>query len=122
MDMHPISNNSGTPALNFLAGQTVLAVDCDRLLDPQGPFPMQGPRHCRLSDLDAEFLRHVAPSYVILPLFTAGYDATTAIELLEELGYRGRIVVLAPFLPKPGLVEQELRQVGPSSRLVLITT
>lgn len=119
--MDPNSKNPATSTLNFLAGRAVLAVDCDRLLDVQGPFPLQGAQHCRLTDLNGEFLDRAAPDYVILPLFAGGYDAMTAVALLEDLGYRGRIVVLAPFLPKPDLVERELRQIGPGTRLVLIS-
>jgi len=119
--MDPNSKTPATSALNFLAGRAVLAVECDRLLDVQGPFPLQGAHHCRLTDLKGDFLDRAAPNFVILPLFTGGYDAMTAVALLEDLGYRGRIVVLAPFLPKPDLVERELRQIGPGNRLVMIS-
>ncbi|MBC7479830.1 MAG: hypothetical protein H7317_17365 [Pseudorhodobacter sp.] len=117
-----MESNSTNTTLTLLAGQMVLAVDCDLLLEPEGPFPLRGARHCHLTELDTDLLGLTAASCVILPLFTLGYDAMTAVELLEDLGYGGRIVVLAPPLPKPAVVEQELRQMGPGTRLILIST
>ena len=110
-----------TAPLHFLPGDAVVAVDCALLLGVQGPFRAPGIRHCHLDEVDAVFLRDTAPACVILPLFAAAYDAQTAVELLEDLGYLGRIAVMAPALPKPRLVEQELRQLGPGARLVLIS-
>ena len=110
-----------TPPLHILPGEAVLAVDCALLLGRKGPLPTPGIRHCHLAEVDAGLLRDAAPACVILPLFAAAYDALTAVELLEDLGYLGRIAVMAPDLPKPRLVEQELRQLGPGARLVLIS-
>lgn len=119
--MDLISTRPEPAPLPFLPGDAVVAVDCAQLLGRQGPFPTPGVRHCHLGDLDAGFLRDTAPACVILPLFAADYDALAAVELLQDLGYLGRIAVMAPALPRPRLVEQELRQLGPGARLVLIS-
>ena len=58
---------------------------------------------------------------IILPLFGSGYDASSAIDELERLKYAGRITVIAPSLPRPSLVERELRALGPGARLTLIS-
>ena len=98
-----------------------MALDCAALLGAKSPFPIEGIQHFSFSDLDAAFLSAHGPSLVILPLFAASYDAMTAVERLEGLGYACRIAVLAPALPKPKLVEAELRGLGPGARLTLIT-
>lgn len=77
--------------------------------------------HCLpLSALDSEALLQLKPDLVVCPLFGAGPDATAVIERLQQLGYSGPIVVICPHLPKPKLVEAELRQLGPGQRLRLL--
>lgn len=104
-----------------LDGETTLACDCAGFVGPGGPLPAAGVTHVALGELTGKVLAEVCPSLVIVPLFSAGHDATSTIETLEELGYTGRIAVLAPRLPKPHLVERELRALGPATRLVLIS-
>lgn len=98
-----------------------IACDCDMFFGPAGPLHMPGITHMRFEDLTAQVLTARQPGLIVLPLFSAGYDATAAVEQLEALGYRGRITVLAPPLPRPALVERELRALGPGARLVLIS-
>lgn len=73
-----------------------------------------------LADLTAEVLAQARPDRVICPLFGAGLDAYSVIERLEALGYAGEIAVLCPPLPRPKLVEAELRAQGPGHRLTLL--
>lgn len=78
-----------------------------------------------LRRLDHLVLAKVDPHLVICALFsvqqTGGdYDVVALIERLQVLGYRGRIAVLGPHLPRPDLVEAELRAIGPGTRLTLI--
>lgn len=102
-----------------LQGERVLALDCEFFLGRLGLLP--DVKNFRYSDLSAALLALHQPSRIILPLFAAGFDATAAVEELEALGYRGRITVLAPDLPKPRLVERELQNLGPGARLTLIS-
>ncbi len=104
-----------------LEGESVLACDCELFLGPDGPLPMAGVSHMRLAEVTGSVLAELRPTQVFLPLFAAEHDAAMAIEQLQELGYQGRITVLAPALPKPRLVERELRALGPGTRLVLIS-
>ncbi len=60
------------------------------------------------------------PSIVFLPLFGSTYDAATIVEQLESLGFQGDIVVICPTLPRPQLVERELRGLGPGKRLRVV--
>lgn len=92
--------------------QTVIALNCDAVVGPSGPVPLSDVTHMTLAELTAEVLKCLQPDLIILPLFSADYDATSAIETLLELGYTGRVTVLAPQLPNPRLVERELRGLG----------
>jgi hypothetical protein len=73
-----------------------------------------------LEELTGDILASARPDRVICTLFGAGLDAYAVIERLESLGYRGQITVLAPQLPRPSLVEAELRAQGPGRRLTLL--
>jgi hypothetical protein len=104
-----------------LTADRILACDCDLFFGPGGPLQRIAVTRLRFHDLTARSLADLAPGLVVLPLFAASHDAAAAVERLEELGYRGRITVLAPPLPRPALVERELRALGPGARLVLIS-
>ena len=104
-----------------MAGEKIVGLDCELFLGPDGPLPMAGVTHLAFSDLSPALLTALEPGLIILPLFAASHDAMTVIERLEELGYGGRLTVLAPQLPRPRLVERELRSLGPGTRLTLIS-
>ena len=103
-----------------MEGETVVVLDCAALPGPEGQFEIVGARRVGFGAVDAGFLASVQPGFVIVPLFAAAFDAMMVVERLEALGYAGRIAVVAPALPKPALVEAELRGLGPGARLVLI--
>ena len=110
-----------TATATALRGERIVALDCAALLGPAGPVPMTGVVHLRLADLTADLLAEAAPVTIFLPLIAPQGDAATAVERLEELGYGGRLIVLAPALPRPRLVERELRCLGPGARLTVIS-
>lgn len=101
--------------------ERLLALECQSLLAPRGPIPLPEAVSRAASELSAALLAEVAPARIVLPLFSGSCDAMSVIEELEALGYRGQILVIAPPLPRPALVERELRAAGPGERLVLIT-
>ncbi|MEO6298829.1 MAG: hypothetical protein ABIV25_09010 [Paracoccaceae bacterium] len=101
--------------------QVVIAFDCQRLLDADGPLPLEGVLHRNFSDLGPELLSDLKPTRIILPLFSAEHDAMAVIEILEGLKFSGQITVIGPDLPRPRLVERELRAMGPGVRLSLIS-
>lgn len=63
----------------------------------------------RWSQLDAACLERIRPALVVCPLLTPDFDAIEAIERLGRLGWQGRLHVLLPALPNPGLVRRELQ-------------
>ena len=78
-----------------------------------------------LQALDAALLQSSQPHLVICALFAApsaicGDDIVGLIERLQTLGYGGRIAVFGPHLPRPDMVQAELRALGPGARLTLI--
>jgi len=80
-----------------------------------------------LHALDGNVLRDANPDLVICALFapesiSGGADVVAIIGRLQTLGYNGRIAVLAPDIPRPDLVQAELRALGPGERLTLIVT
>lgn len=99
---------------------------CARLLViGHGPLPGVIPAAARVDTLGfaaltAEVLRLYRPDLVVCPLFHPGHDAVAVIERLQDLAYPGAILVLSPALPRPDLVEQELRALGPLRRLRLV--
>jgi len=74
-----------------------------------------------LSGLTAALLTEMRPDRIVTPLFSGGVDATLVVERLEALNYRGAITVIGPPLPRPALVQAELRALGPGLRLTLIS-
>ena len=107
--------------LSRSAEDRLLALDCSRLIEPQGPIPLSGVTHLRFSALTRTDLEALDPTAVVMPLFSADQDALSMVETLEEMGFRGRILVIAPALPRPQLVERELRAAGPGLRLMLVS-
>lgn len=99
----------------------MIALDCKLFFGPDGPLHLAGITHVEIEALTARILSALQPELVVLPLFGPVHDAASYIERLQELGYDRRITVLAPPLPRPALVERELRDLGPGARLVLIS-
>lgn len=121
--MDPRDHSKAAPGVAPFAqgGEGTLACDCEALLGPDGPMPLTGVTHVRFAGLTAALMDRLRPSHVIAPLFSPDHDATAVIERLGELGYSGRITILAPPLPRPALVERELRALGPGARLTLVS-
>jgi hypothetical protein len=94
------------------AGEHVLALNCASLLGLPDSLAKTSLTHCLIADLTGAVLAGTPPDLVIMPLFWADQDAALAIERLIELGYRGKVAVLAPPLPNPRLVERELCGLG----------
>jgi len=102
-----------------------LFINCVLAIDVLAPLAALLPQsrviQTSFADLTADLLTRHTPNRVVLPLLSGDHDAIQVIEMLESLGYAGSIVVIGPDLPKPHLVEQELRRLGPGPRLVLLT-
>lgn len=60
-------------------------------------------------EIDAALLARVQPEKVICPMIGADYDALSVANLLRSLDFAGVLVVVAPDLPNPRMVEREIR-------------
>ena len=69
-----------------------------------------------------EELARIAPDLVVFPLFSATLDAIVVLTRLNELGYTGHCLVLTPRLPKPHLIEAELRAYKGAMEVQLLTS
>lgn len=101
-----------------LAAETLLCVDpgdAGLLHDDLGRIVSAA-----LPQITAQLLASLRPDRVICALFGPAQDAYAVVEQLESLGYDGAITVLCPDLPRPKLVEAELRAIGPGLRLTLL--
>lgn len=98
-----------------------LALECAGLIAPLGPIALPNVTHLDFAGLTGAMLEALAPTTIVMPLFAGPHDALTMVEALEEIGFAGRILVIAPHLPRPQLVERELRAAGPQGRLQLVS-
>lgn len=70
----------------------------------------------------AAALSNFAPDLVVFPLFSGALDATDVLTALDGFGYGGRCLVLAESLPRPKLIEAELRGYAGRMHVELILT
>lgn len=97
----------GTAVFGFAIDDTVV----------QGCIAQDSPVHKGDGrNITADFLKNNAIGRVIVALFptspNAQNDAISVIESLVGLGYLGEVVVLAPPLLRPKMVELELRSIS----------
>lgn len=71
---------------------------------PPDSIALDGPE-----GITADLLAAIAPEKVICPLFSDDYDALVVAQILTKLGFGGTLVVVAPDLPNPRMVEREIR-------------
>ena len=109
------NDNWGIPPLT-------LAIACEAVLVAQGPTALRPITHIGFKELTYATLKHLSPTTVVIPLFSQAADAFEMVTTLESFGYMHRIMVIAPALPNPAMVEDELRALGPHQRLTLMST
>ncbi|MEM1429228.1 MAG: hypothetical protein AAGG09_07205 [Pseudomonadota bacterium] len=73
-----------------------------------------------LTDLAMLLRRRAAPDAILSPLFWTGGDGMETARLLQDVGFTNPYRILAPELPKPGIVLRELQASFPSLDIDLI--
>ena len=106
---------------NWGTRPVTLAIGCEDTFGPMGPTPLRPVIHVSFAELTHATFRDLAPTTVIIPLFSGANDALDMIHVLQDFGYARRILVIGPTLPNPAMVERELRAAGPQRRLTLIS-
>jgi len=71
--------------------------------------------------LDAVLLATLEARQVICPLVAEAFDALAVAARLVQLGFAGPLVVLAPPLPNPRMVEREIRNQSGGMQVRVVT-
>ncbi len=74
----------------------------------------------RPDEIDAALLARVRPEKVICPMIGEDYDALSVATLLRSLDFGGTLVVVAPELPNPRMVEREIRNQAGGLRVSVV--
>ena len=83
--------------------------------NPPDTIAVDGPAR-----IDSVLLATMAPDRVICPLFAADYDALVVAQLLTKLGFGGTLIVVAPDLPNPRMVEREIRNQAGGLKVAIV--
>ena len=86
-------------------------------------FPANPPESVAVdgpAKIDSVLLATMAPDKVICPLFADDYDALVVAQLLTKLGFGGTLVVVAPDLPNPRMVEREIRNQAGGLKVAIV--
>lgn len=62
-------------------------------------------------DVTSEMLNHLAPTVIVSPVLALSFDCIELATLLQHLGYTGSYRAVSNSLPKPELIEREVRQI-----------
>jgi len=62
----------------------------------------------RYHTIDEQLMTRVRPDHVVAPLFSTEFDIMDLAQRLHQIGFGGQLVAMAPPLPKPGLVLNEI--------------
>ena len=74
----------------------------------------------RPENIDAALLARVQPKKVICPMIGEDYDALIVATHLRALNFAGTLVVVAPELPNPRMVEREIRNQAGGLRVSVV--
>jgi hypothetical protein len=114
---HPFDIGTDMPPIDpHDAPHTVLWLGLDAISADIRPIFSKNAAHisANLAEIDAAYLAMHRPNWVICPLFPLGaqhrVDAFGVLDHLRIQGFSGLVYVLAPPLPHPQMIEQELAQ------------
>ena len=74
-----------------------------------------------LTEVTGPVLRRLGAGVVLVPLTFGDSDAVDAAEVLSARGFSGRLVVLCPPLPDPGLVRREIAHAAKGFAVEVVT-
>lgn len=92
----------------------VLAVgDPSEWAEQGNALPGGGIAFISISDVSEELLANHAPTVVFSPVLARRFDCIELAVLLHNIGYTGSYRAMAKDLPKPELIEREVREICP---------
>ena len=107
---------SETDAIDTQAGNSsfvkILAIgDPDEWCEQGNPLPIGGQiSFMAFEDLSEATLGHLQPSVIYSPVLARSFDCIEMAMLLESIGFAGIYRAFATDLPKPQVIEREVRQ------------
>lgn len=107
---------NGTGAIDAQTGSSdylkVLAIgDPDEWCEKGNPLPSGGQvSFLAFHELTAEALAHYKPSIIYSPVLAHGFDCIEMAVALRDAGFDGIYRAYASNLPKPEVIEREVRQ------------
>ncbi|MEL6799257.1 MAG: hypothetical protein AAFO80_05220 [Pseudomonadota bacterium] len=101
---------------------TVLAVgDVAQWQTSGNPVPASADlRFCNFVDLELEFLQLVCPEVILTPVVADQFDCADVALRLDTLGYTGSIRALGNGVPKPEMIEREIKALCPTLDFALV--
>jgi len=111
--MHYASEFSrGTEETGQSSPVTMLAVGEPDEWQQQGKhLPRGAIAFVAFRDITAELLDHLVPTVIVSPVLAPSFDCIELATLLHHLDYPGSYRAVSNSLPKPELIEREVRQV-----------
>jgi len=83
-------------------------------------LPSTGLAFVAFHEVTQEVLDHLQPSVVFSPLLAKSFDCIDLAVLLHGLGYSGEYRALAVGIPKPEVIEREVRQLCSQLRFSIV--
>lgn len=77
--------------------------------------------HASYGAVSPVLLAQVRPDCVACPLLAAEFDAAQLAQRLEQIGFVGRLLVMAPALPDRRMVAREIASAAPGLRVEILT-
>ena len=71
-------------------------------------------------DIDEEALEELEPAIILSPVLAKSFDCIELALLLAKLGFTGEYRALARDLPKPEVIEREVRQLCPTLKFRIV--
>ncbi|MEO0692226.1 MAG: hypothetical protein AAFY90_05045 [Pseudomonadota bacterium] len=77
-------------------------------------------RFCNFVDLEREFLQVVSPEVILTPVVADQFDCADVALRLDTLGYTGSLRALGNGMPKPEMIEREIKSLCPTLDFALV--
>lgn len=99
---------------DLVSTASVLAVgEPDQWKQQGNAFPSSGVTFVAFHEVTESTLNEINPSMVYSPVLAPTFDCIELALLLHNLGYTGAYRAMAKDLPRPALIEREVKQICP---------
>lgn len=101
---------------------TILAVgDVAQWRQSGNAVPASGDlRFCNFVELELSFLQVIAPEVVLTPVVADAFDCADVALRLDTLGYTGSVRALGHGIPRPEMIEREIKSLCPTLDFAMV--